>query len=206
MCIARSSYNAGYSLQTNHFRIYKSILNFGNTILIESRRLLGADRYRALKSIIHISITFLLLCSCSDRENSQGPETKKLPEGKYYAKYWRHTDTIVFKPYNSEILIGGWTELFWTITKDSIFQEDTRGLTYSLYEEKCTYLIQYDTLSLLFRKSDQSNKRHSKGGDIKEKYKIAFFNDTVIKLVRSPLDPETLNKIGRGNGDDIQLR
>lgn len=159
-----------------------------------------------MKSIIHILIIFLFLSGCSDIESSKDTKSKKLPEGEFYAKYWRWTDTIVFKPYNSEVRIGGWTELFWTITKDSIFQKDTRGMSFSFYKEKCTYLIQNDTLSLLFRRSDQSNKRKAKGGDIKEKYKIDLLSDSVIRLVRPPLDPETLNRIGRGSGDDIQLR
>lgn len=149
----------------------------------------------------------LFLCNCTEVEKYKETEARELPKGKYYAKYWRNVDTIVFKPYNSEIKIGGFTELFWTITEDSIIQRDTRGLEFFFRKEKCTYHIESDTLSLLFRKTDQSNKKHTKGGDIKEKYKIELLNDTIIKLVKPPYNSHISQKTGRGSIDDhIQLR
>jgi hypothetical protein len=133
-----------------------------------------------LKNSIYIWGIILILFSCTAIEK----KTVNLPEGQYYAKSWRYSDTITFKPYTSDVSVGGWTELFWTISKDSIYQRDTRGMTYSSCKEKSTYQIENDTLTLFFNGANQPNNDCIDREAIEQKYKIEIVNDTLIKVVR----------------------
>ena len=151
---------------------------------------------QALKNGIYIWGIILVLYNCTELEKKR----INLPEGRYFAESWRHSDTITFKPYTSDSLIGGWTELFWTIGKDSVYQKDTRGMTYFSCKERSTYRIKNDTLTLLFKGTNQNNKDCIGGGSIEEKYKIELMNDTLIEVIKihKPVNRDLMRKLGRG--------
>lgn len=157
-----------------------------------------------MKNSICIGGIILILFGCTDIEK----KSINFPEGQYFAESWRHSETITFKPYTSDLSIGGWTELFWTITKDSIYQRDTRGMTYFSCEEKSTYRIENDTLTLFFNGASQSNNDCINREVIEQKYKIEIMNDTLIKVVRiKPINRDLKQKTGKGKIEsDIQLR
>jgi len=158
-----------------------------------------------MKNKLHLISCILLLYSCTELQ----PTRTELPEGKFYAKEWRHSDTLVFKPYTSGAFVGGWSELYWTIHGDSILQHDTRGMTYYFGKEQCTYWIENDTLTLLFKGNEQNNKEHATREALEEKYTIESVNDTLIQLVKinPPMDREEMSKQGRGDSEnEIRLR
>lgn len=122
-----------------------------------------------------------------------------LTKGEYYATEWRHTDTIVFQKRKPNTRTPGWTEMFWTITKDTIYQRDSRGLIHYFGLEKGTYRFSNDTLIITAAKTNQKTKQVVTA----ERYKILLSNDTLFKLLRLDHVSNSANSKIR---EDIVLR
>lgn len=151
-----------------------------------------------MRSIGFILTVALIILGCTNKNNKTFPAIE-IPEGSFYAEEYRHSDTITFQPrknYSSNR--RDWTsKLFWTITKDSIYQEDTRGHLDMMGMTKSSYKIVDDTLVLTFTRqelnfrsvseylqTEQSNDELKDSSDIINRYKILMSNDTIIQLVR----------------------
>lgn len=119
---------------------------------------------------LFIVILSVVLLGCSQNQSKE----MKLSHGSYFAKNYRHVDTIQFHKLDKNSVISGWSELYWDISKDSIFQRDTRGHMRFFGKNKCTYFISSDTLTLVY--SD----------DFKDQYLILKSSDTLIELVNIP--------------------
>lgn len=122
-----------------------------------------------------------VLLGCSQNQSKE----MKLPYGSYFTKSYRDVDTIQFHKLDTNSVISGGSELYWEISKDSIFQRDTRGHMRFFGENKCTYFISSDTLTLIYPDK------------FEDQYLILKSSETFIELV---------NINGRRIISDIQLR
>lgn len=160
----------------------------------------------ALNCLWILFITYLI-SGCSNDATLQH-STYRLSPGKYYAKQYRHSDTIVFHPLTKNSKITGWTELFWTITDDSIYQKDTRGHISFLGLSNSTYKISNDTLTLTFKRDEQKEYIKQPLHDRTRSYKILTSKDTsiILVLLRNKKDYTILKQSEFDFDEDINLR
>lgn len=80
-------------------------------------------------------LIFLVGCLA---ENKLDKTEIKLAEGTFYLNKKITNDTLKFQLEKFDK--GDWTNTVWRITEDSIFQEDSRGLSYIFGKDRCKYV------------------------------------------------------------------
>lgn len=140
-------------------------------------------------------LTLLLSCTGENNSDSNVKSQIRLEKGTYYLNYKLSNDTLRFQ--SEKYDNGGWNNTIWIITKDSIFQEDSRGLSYYLGTDRRNYLLKNDTLSIW---TNSIRIRHPKI----EQYLVIKSNKNYLEIVDLNENKiiDTTNRIR----SDIQLR
>lgn len=163
-----------------------------------------------MKTHILIIISFILL-GCTTK--------KELAEGIFHQNYkLSKGDTLHFD-------VGvpnkrNWNYRMWTITKDSIFQDDSRGISRFLWGGKRKYSFKNDTLTMhavsapeletcvrCYLKSE--NTKHDKSIHIGKRYNVEKAQFLVLKSTKNVLQVvylHTYQPINDTMDSDIELR
>jgi hypothetical protein len=143
-----------------------------------------------MKNSILVLVVLIVLLACDHLPTTQKTEVSII-SGIYY-NYSTHSDTLVLQSKGRKTRLARWSEGSWRITKDSVFQKDSRGLSWYLGKDKCRYRLKSDTLILTFQLRSMEVAF--------EKYQVLKSNKDSIELVRLISKEETEIR------SDIQLR
>ena len=190
----------GYSLSQNSLFLSKTAIYIAGIILF--------FKVLTLKNTFPLLTLILLLSACLTKTPKKAFNQDHLTYGTYYYRGGRSfSDTVRFN--TRKIIRGDWNYTIWKVTKDSIFQEDSHGLSYSLGTDKRKYKLNQDTLYIWTNiKIDKGRIIEYKKTTI-EKYLVISSDSTKLELININ-KRETLNQLGGRDFEpirrDIQLR
>lgn len=155
-----------------------------------------------MKKPFQILFILLFLNSCSTKEKNDGLIQDYLTNGTYYLKGKLVSDTLIFN--TEKIKKGDWNYKIWIITNDTIFQEDCRGLSYLLGEDRRKYKLKNDTLYIWTNSRDKKDKTNNNDQEIIEKYLVLKSDKNKLEIIdlNRKEGHDSLNEIR----SDIQLR
>ncbi|MCB9223234.1 MAG: hypothetical protein H6582_03570 [Crocinitomicaceae bacterium] len=138
-----------------------------------------------------IILTLVIAIGCTN-DSSYDP-TKNVKEVTFYLNNKCSNDTLIFQKEKYDK--GNWNNTSWRITKDSIFQEDSHGLSYYLGTDRRKYDLKNDTLCIWTTKN---------GLERTEKFLLVKFNENELEL--KDLNPDMLFDRPYEIGSDLLLR
>lgn len=126
----------------------------------------------------------------------------KLVEGTFYLNKKLSNDTLRFQLEKFDK--GSWNNTVWRITEDTIFQEDSRGLSYYFGKDRCKYQLKNDTLYIWTNIRNDNVEVAKKTQNNVEKYFVLKSDKKQLELIDLNKNKllDTTNEIR----SDIQLR
>ncbi|MDX2360352.1 MAG: hypothetical protein QNK23_06075 [Crocinitomicaceae bacterium] len=160
-----------------------------------------------MKNTPYIFALVLIALGCSEPQQVELIETEIIT-GKYYTNERQRTDTIVFHKNEPNSMMRGWGQVSWEMTQDSLYQSDSRGMSYYFGKNKGSYVINNDTIYVTFKAADQPNNELKRDGCIMEKYVVIQSSDSLLMLVNISDTTNGGYRIGGGSmpPGDIVLR
>jgi hypothetical protein len=154
-----------------------------------------------MKKALLILPILIFLVGCS-AEKKLGMTDNKLVEGTFYLNKKLSNDTLRFQLEKFDK--GGWNNKVWRITEDTIFQEDSRGLSYYFGKDRCKYQLKNDTLFIWTNIRNDNVEVAKKTQNNVEKYFVLKSNKKQLELIDLNKNKllDTTNEIR----SDIQLR
>lgn len=131
----------------------------------------------------------LLLFSC--KEEQLPTKEFVLPRGTFFLDFKNsNEDTIVFRQESTNFKRRNWHYKSWEITEDSIFQDDSRGLSYFLKTDKRKYVLNQDSLFIFDRGMSEKDFSHYRVLEVKE-------TEFQIVLLGKSLNPNDVSSVIR---------
>lgn len=155
-----------------------------------------------MKKALQILPILALLFSCSTKEKNDDSLQIDLTNGTYLLKGKTSADTLRF--INEKVKRGDWNYKTWTITNDSIFQEDSRGLSHFLGEDRRKYILNNDTLLIWKNLKNKTSKMNNNGQEGIEKYLVLKSDKKQLVLIN--LNKNEIRNTTNEIRSDIQLR
>lgn len=155
-----------------------------------------------MKKALQILLILLFLNSCSTKEKNNKSFQPYLTNGTYYLKGKSSCDTLRFN--TEKIKRGDWNYKIWKITNDSIFQEDSRGLSSFLGKDRRKYKLNNDTLYIWNKLENKEGRTNKSELESIDKYLLVISNKKELEVIDLNRD----KKIDKINDirSDIQLR
>jgi maltoporin len=152
-----------------------------------------------LRSTVHILFILSFLIGCKNSKK----DIQKLESGVYYLNYKLSGDTLFFQTNNPKNLIRNWNKTVWKITEDSIFQDDSRGLSYYFGKDKCSYSLNDNTLTVKYKSNiGEQNKLHNEKVINMDKYIVLKSDKDFLQLIEIADSNAMSSKIR----SDIQIK
>lgn len=155
-----------------------------------------------MKIVLKVLPLLMLVYSCCNKKETDVNKHTYLPNGTFDLYGNRSGDTLRFNRYKHPKL--SWNYKRWKITNDSIFQTDSRGLSYVLGEDCRKYTLKYDTLIIWTNAKNETVSTHENGAQHSKKYVVlqSSKNQLVLIELKKQTSPDTSSEIR----SDIQLR
>lgn len=154
-----------------------------------------------MKNSIKIIFLALFLLGCTSKESSTKMDKSILYNQTYYLNFKRSNDTMRFQAEKYDL--GNWNNTTWTITKDSIFQKDSRGLSFSLGKDRRKYSFKNDTLKI-WTKTKKSTSLSDNEQENIEQFLVLKSNEKVLEII--DLNSKKMVDHSNAISSDIQLR
>ena len=143
-------------------------------------------------------LIFLVGCSTGNKVDT----IFKLTEGTFYLNKNLSNDTLRFQLEKFDK--GDWNNTVWRITEDTIYQEDSRGLSYLFGKDRRKYTLNNDTIYIWMNTRNENSGADKKRQNSIEKYWVLKSDEQQLELIdlnkNNVLD--TMHEIR----SDIQLR
>lgn len=134
-----------------------------------------------MKKALQILPVLVLLFSCSSKEKMDDSAKVYLTNGIYLLKGKSSGDTLRF--INEKVKKGDWNYKTWEITNDSIFQEDSRGLSTFFGEDRRRYKLVKDTLYVWQNLKNEQNEKIKNRKETIKKYLVLKSDKKRIEIV-----------------------